>query len=124
MAETKPKGLPKTGGRQKGTPNKGNINAQAIADELGVDPFKILVQFAAGDWEGLGYESEVYIVEKEDSDGNVKGMKLTYVIPPELRAKCSQEACKYLYPQRKALELSNEGDSGFAIVIKDYSKPK
>lgn len=114
----KPKGHPKSGGRKKGTPNAKTFNAKAIAEELGVDPFRLLLLFASGDFKSLGYEAELYHAEKPDGT-----VTMGYVITPELRAKCASEATKYLYPQRKAVELSNgaEGD-GFAIVIKDYSK--
>jgi hypothetical protein len=116
----KVKGSPKTGGRKKGTPNIRTKEALEIAEELGIDPFRILLQFAQGDWEGLGYTSEVY--HKETAEGETT---MGFVIPPELRQKAAGEATKYLYPQRKAVELSGDGEKGgFAIVIQDFSKDK
>lgn len=40
----RPKGLPKTGGRKKGTPNKLTRDADAIAQEMGIDPLRVLLE--------------------------------------------------------------------------------
>jgi len=112
------KGEPRSpkAGRKKGTPNKSSIPAQELAEKLGINPFEILLRFAAGDWQGLGYENECYFAEKPDG-----AVKMGYVISPEARAKASAEATKYLMPQRKAVEISTEGDKGFKIIVEDYS---
>jgi len=39
----RPKGLPRTGGRQKGTPNKVTAEIKAVAQEHGADAIKTLV---------------------------------------------------------------------------------
>lgn len=93
----RPPGGKKFGGRQKGTPNK-SFRAKEVAERLGVDPLEILIRFAAGDWKGLGYDSEVYHYEKGDGDG--KSIGLGFVITPQIRSKCAAEACKYLYPTK------------------------
>lgn len=89
-----PIGHKRWGGRQKGTPNKTTSLLQEKTQELKIDPFEILLYFAAGDWEALGYEAEKAITEN--------GVK--YTIEPSVRARCAAEACSYLYPKRKALE--------------------
>jgi hypothetical protein len=95
------KGLPKTpgSGRKKGTPNKPTATLLEKTRELGIDPFEILLRFAAEDWKGLGYDSRTTIsytsagIEFEE-----------YVIKPELRGKCASEACQYIHAKRKAIE--------------------
>lgn len=104
-------------GRKKGTPNKDSLPLEEKAKSLGIDPFEILLLFAGGKWKELGYDNEVYHSEK--ADGSVK---MGYTITPEMRLKASSEACQYLLPKKKAVELSNSGDTGFKIVIEDYSK--
>lgn len=104
---------PEKAGRKKGTPNKATQTLQEIADSLGIDPFKILLYFAKGDWEALGYESPEI---QKCSMGN------TYyepVIPPELRQKSAKDACEYLYPKRKAIELRQESSGKIQFISKD-----
>lgn len=112
------KGKPRAenAGRKKGTPNKDSLPLEQKAKELGIDPFEILLRFAAGDWEGLGYDNECYI--SENAGGSTK---IGYTIPPELRSKAAAEASQYLYPKKKALEIAS-GTDGIKIVIEDYSK--
>lgn len=111
------KGHPKYGGRKKGTPNKTTLPLEEKARELGVDPFEILLRFAAGDWEGLGYDAEIYHQEKPDGS-----VRMGYVITPNMRLTAAGEACQYIYPKRKAVELKGNDDDSAAIqiVIKDY----
>ena len=114
-----PKGKPRAPGvgRKKGTPNKNSFNAIEIAEKLGVNPLEILLRFAAGDWKNLGYENECYFSEKPDGS-----VKMGYVITPEVRTKAASEATKYLFPQRKAVEVSNSPDGdGFRVIVEDYS---
>ena len=96
-------GSPKTGGRIKGTPNKSTQALYERAEALGVDPFEILLYFAKGDERSLGYNSEQY---RETEYGKVVVVRIT----PEMRIRAAAEACQYLYPKRKAIEISgNEG---------------
>lgn len=111
-----PKGHKKVGGRQKGTPNKRTKLVEETAARLGVDPFEVLCLFAMGNWEKLGYEAEMFFMEKPDG-----AVKAGYVITPEMRLKAAQEACKYLFSQKKAVEHSTS-DEGFRMIIQDYTK--
>jgi hypothetical protein len=95
---------------------KRSILVEETAMKLGCDPFKILCLFANGDWQALGYDSSVIICEKEE--GNGKGSFIKYVISPELRAQCAKDACKYLYSQKQAVEVS--GELGLKIIVEDY----
>lgn len=112
--QTKPRGLPKTGGRKKGSINKDSVPARAKAKELGIDPFEILLYFAAGNWEKLGYKAESYVVE----GNNHINEKL--FIEPGIRARAAAEACQYIMPKLKAIEHSGSIDSeitGPQVVI-------
>ena len=100
MARQKNDGKGRIGGRQKGTPNKTTAQIIEKANELGIDPFEVLLLFAKGDWKALGYVSEMY----EASAGKA-GSSYRYNIDPAVRAKCAAEAVQYLYPKRKAVEL-------------------
>lgn len=67
-------------GRKAGVKNKRTIHfdLQAKCDAAGVDPFQKLLEY------------------------------LVYPCEPELRLQAIKETCKYLYPQRKAIEHSGE----------------
>lgn len=97
-------GHPKVGGRVKGTPNRSTQELEALTRKLKCNPFEILIHFAKGDWEALGYDSGVIIKESKDGESTF----MEYTISPELRAQCAEKACQYLHPKRKAIEMSGE----------------
>jgi len=37
-----------------------------------------------------------------------------------IRLQAAKEACKYIHPQRKAIEMSNPEGEGFKVVVEDY----
>lgn len=88
--------MPFQPGRRKGSRSRKIGLVEAIAGKFNQDPFEILMRFASGDWKGLGYDSEVYVMENAQG-----GTKIGYTIPPELRASCAKEAAQYLYAKRK-----------------------
>lgn len=94
------KGSTKTGGRKKGVPNKLTKELQDLTERLGVDPFEVLLMIAAGDWKGLGYPKGIAI--------GPFGIRYP-TIDPSVRAKAASEACGYLFPKRKSIELSAPG---------------
>lgn len=101
------KGHTKTGGRRKGVPNKDSLPLHEKARELGVDPFRILLLFAKGDWEGLGYPSETEVRCGKGGE--------TYEvdrITSQQRLAAASDACQYLYPKRKAIEVNDARDPG------------
>jgi len=92
-------------GRPKGSVNKKTAQAQDIADRLGIDPFEILLKFAAGDWKGLGYKSPTTTRITE------KGSVITEdIISPELKSTSAGKAIEFLYPKRKAIDHQVESD--------------
>jgi len=107
------KGSEKTGGRQKGSPNKNTRTLLERAESLKVDPFEILLRFAKGDWKGLGYKSATTV--KITKAGDVVEID---VIEPDLRVTAAKAACEYLHPKRKAIELSSNEDSPLEIYLR------
>ncbi len=91
---SRPKGLAKTGGRAKGTVNKSTQDLFDICEAQGLKPFEALVRAL------------------NDIDDPVK------------KFDSLEKVCQYLYPKRKALELSSDDEKGFQIIIKDYSNTK
>jgi hypothetical protein len=94
-----PKGTPKppASGRKKGTRNKNSLPLLEKAQALGVDPFEILLHFAGGNWDKLGYENE------RDLSGAL-------IIQPQVRMKAAGDACQYLYPRLKQVDATIKGD--------------
>lgn len=75
-----------------------------IAEKMAMDPLEVLMMFAAGDWQGLGYDNSVYHMEKPDGS-----IKMGYVIPPELRMNAAKEAAQYIYAKKKQEEPKDDG---------------
>ena len=103
-----PKNHPRYGGRVKGIPNKKTQSLIERCDDLGVDPFDVLLRVAKGDWEALGYDSPTNIIVTK------QGSYEQDVITLESRVNAAKELCQYLYPKRKAIELS--GDVDLSVV--------
>jgi hypothetical protein len=93
------KGHKKYGGKKKGYLK--NHSAHEIAERLKCSPFEVLCHFANGDWKALGYDAECYFKETESG-----AVKLGYVVSPDMRLQAAKEASKYLYAQRRAIEMA------------------
>lgn len=90
-------------GRKKGSKNRITCEQQDKADELGIDPFSIILLFAAGDWEKLGYPA------RTETKYTRQGEPYTVdVISAETRLKAASDACQYLLPKRKSITLISE----------------
>lgn len=111
------KGKQKTGGRKKGVKNKTILPTEDLVTKLNVDPLEILMLFAKGDWKALGYDAEGSICY---TPSGIEFFRPT--ITPEQRVTAATQAVKYIYSQKKAVELSNSGDSVFKVIIEDYTK--
>lgn len=92
-------------GRPKGSINKRSFEAQQLCEKLQCDPLEILIHFAKGDWEALGYGSP----EKTRMVNDTVVIEPT--ISPELRNASARAACEYVYPKRKAIEQSFSDDA-------------
>lgn len=90
------KGQPKDpgSGRQKGVPNKKTQDLMEKCEARGIDVFDLLLE---------------YVVTP---------------CPMELRFQALKELCQYLYPKRKALDISANLDGAIEVIVRDYtSKP-
>jgi hypothetical protein len=73
---SRPRGLPKTGGRMSGTPNRKTHELTEKLAKLGCDPIEGLARIAMAD-----------------------------ETAPELKVRCYAELAQYVHPKRKAMEL-------------------
>lgn len=116
------KGHKKAGGRKKGAPNKDTQALWDMAQKLGINPFKVQLLFAAGDWKSLGYPKRT--TTKFSADGAPYEVD---VISPELRQKSAADACPYLFAKRATVEITDtDGQSlvkTLADMIKGLDKP-
>ena len=111
----------KTGGRQKGSLNKRTRLVEDIAAKFKLDPFEVLMMVANYDWKGLGYETESTIAYTNAG--------IEYELPRIAlsdRVAAAKEAAKYIYPQKKSVEMTLPEASGLKIIVEDYTatKPK
>lgn len=109
---------PENSGRKKGTPNKRTASLLEKAEELGVDPFQILLHVASGNWKALGYEEANFVVSYTEDGNAIERERITL----QDRAKAAKDVCEYLHPKRKALEhsLGEGSEQGFKVVVVDY----
>ena len=84
----RPVGLPKTGGRTRGTPNKKTQAVDRKLAKLGCDPIEGLAKIA------LDTETEA-----------------------SLRVRCFTELAQYVYPKRKAVDLETGEDSPLRVTV-------
>lgn len=86
-------GHKRVGGRKPGTPNKNSLDLHAKCEAKGIDPFEKLLEY-------LEFPGE-----------------------PNIRLQAIKEICKYLYPQRKAIEHSGEiANPYLKMPIEDLEK--
>lgn len=78
----------KTGGRQKGTPNKATQEVMGRLAELGCDPIEGMARLA-----------------------------MDAANPPELRGRMFAELAQYVAPKRKAIEHSAEPGTAARFVV-------
>jgi hypothetical protein len=95
-------GRKKYGGRKKGTPNKKTLMLKEILEGLKFDPVTKM--------------TEVYAIALERAldgyDGDVD-MRNTYL---SISQKCCADLLPYIYPRRKAVEISADEKMGRSLV--------
>jgi hypothetical protein len=84
----RPKGLPKTGGRAIGTPNRKTLEVTAKLDGLGCDRILGLAEIA-----------------------------MSPETAPELRVRCYSELAGYVHAKRRAVEIASEDDHEIRVTI-------
>lgn len=80
-------------GRPKGSLNTRTRRIEELARELNCDPLEILMRFAKGDWQGLGYDRRTNKNTGYD------------IISPGDRIAASKEAAQYMYAKLKTIEV-------------------
>lgn len=86
--------------RPKGAKSKRTFPAEELAKSLGIDPFRVLLHASVGDWKALGYPSEYET--KYTKDGVPYEDRIVTI---DHRIQAASQASKYLYPQKKAIQL-------------------
>ena len=83
-------------GRRPGIPDRRSRGAEARAEELGIDPFAVLLLLAGDRW------AELHPGEPEtDPEGRRRH------VPLELRLKAAKEAAAFLHPKLKVVEVEH-----------------
>jgi hypothetical protein len=85
---SRPKGLPKTGGRIRGTPNRKTDELAAKLHGLGCDPIEGLARIAMDAATAL-----------------------------ELKVRCYAELAQYVHAKRKAVERKSEEDNELRVIV-------
>lgn len=107
-------------GRKAGTPNKDKKSLLEKAEASGVDPFEFFCMTMKGDWKALG-------LKPKTKGGIKKGMEITPVviedpvIPFADRFSAAKELASYIYSKRSSVKISSDEESGFKIIIEDFS---
>lgn len=87
-ARGRPSGLPKSGGRKRGTPNKRTAAITEKLEKMGCDPIAGMAEIAMS----------------EEST-------------PELKLAACRELAQYIAPKRKATEVSGPNDQTMIIEV-------
>ena len=91
----KPKGLPKSGGRQKGTPNRSTVQTRDRIQEL-TDP--------------IGFLADVMAGKRMTAAGELGDMKKTWFFPTlTQRIQAGETLLRKLLPDLKSQELTGAG---------------
>lgn len=102
---------------RKGVPNKCSFQAKQIAEEMGVDPFRVLLMIVSDDWEGLGYSSPTYLKYDKSGESSWEEDRITL----DHRLTAAKEATKYLHQQLKAVEHSG-GIENRVVSLEEFIK--
>lgn len=129
----------KTGGRQKGTPNRATLEVIEKLEELGCDPIIGMAHIAMGDvvcptCHGEGKAPYRICIENgpywtpEEEGGELMVCKTCQgsgkePVPTMLRGKMYAELACYVAPKRKAVELKGDA-SATTVVIRNYTGAK
>jgi len=90
----RPPGYAKTGGRQRGTPNKATVDVAEKLAALGCDPLEVLSSLA---------------MDRKN--------------PPELRRKCANDLMPYMYSKRKPIDVASEQPTVVNVITNLDSSP-
>ena|SRR5664279_2797895 len=85
---SRPEGLPKTGGRERGTPNKRTLDLAHKLDALGCDPI-----------------------------AGLAGIAMAAETAPELKVRCYAELAQYVHAKRKAIALEPAPFDDMRVIV-------
>ena len=103
-------------GRPKGSLNKKSEHIFELCEKNNFDPVERLIYFAMGDWKKLGLDSKY--IEKQGYQGVIV-QELSVSI--EIMKDATKDLMSFMYPKRKAVELSGDQATSQPIVLA-YSK--
>lgn len=101
--------------RPKGVANRDTQKLMDLAESLGVDPFEVILHFAKGDFESLGYTETQTKIAPDGSTFEV------LTIEPETRLKAAIKAAEFMYPKRKSIEINSQAEKSLTL---NYANPK
>jgi len=104
------------GGRKKGTPNKSTDYIFDLCEKNNFDPIQALIWVAQNNWKSLGYRDSH--IEKQGFQGVVTSEP---IISVDHRIDAMKSLTGYMYPKRKAIEMTMDKNSVQPIILA-YSK--
>jgi hypothetical protein len=107
----------KTGGRIKGTPNKKTEHFFELCDKHDHDPVEFNILVAKNDWEALGYEKPTITCYTKSGDSYEQDR-----ITVTDRMQANNKLLEFMYPKRKAIEISNSDESDKGTFTLNYSR--
>jgi len=125
------KNKPKTGGRKAGTPNRLTLDLIETLQEKGFDPAAELIRVNIEAWKEYNRASEIFDA--------IQDKRIAYDLVPLTESEAStylkiaqdsaKDLMKYVYPQRKAVELSGQNGKDLFqsfndLVMKVYNERK
>lgn len=121
----RPTGQPKTGGRVKGSTNKKTIEVIETLAKMKCNPIEGMVKIAMDARSLLDNESLLVVKAiRELLEGKEELLEFFEMIlkswthhSPELRAKMFSELAQYVFPKRKAVELSTDPNNPLTVEV-------
>ena len=106
----RPKGYPKSGGRQKGTPNRSTVQTRDRIQEL-ADPIQFLADVMAG--------------KRRVAAGEPGDMKKTWCYPTlAQRVQASETLLRKLLPDLRATEHTGDLQPAFTSIVRTIVDPR
>ena len=114
------KGQPKSGGREKGTPNKRSEEAIEIFERRRFDPLQRMITLAHS------YERVVRDIDKAGKDNPAVKLERmdAYVTALGQLFPIYKELLQYRYPKRKAIEISGDPEEPLTVYHRWGAPPE